>query len=169
MRRSTVGRGHYTQYYLWKIAPPPIFSHDNCPPVASQNSLSVLSQLKCQLCSNLLTQPLELPCSALVCTKCIVEWVAATGAEKCPCCSDDDPLLSSRIRPASNQILLLFADISGALCQLQQRCEADAYEAHKCTPSLTPDEERDAVVLSEEGNLNQYRKGYHTSCNRRNS
>ncbi|KAL5505860.1 hypothetical protein EMCRGX_G007397 [Ephydatia muelleri] len=47
--------------YLWKIAPPPIFSHNHCPPVASQNSSSVLSQLKCQLCSNLLTQPLELP------------------------------------------------------------------------------------------------------------
>ena len=117
VRRPTVSRGHQPRVtpnifidYLWKIDPPPIFSHDHCPPVASQNSSSVLSQLKCQLCSNLLTQPLELPCSALVCTKCIVEWVAATGAENCPCYSDDGPLLSSRIRPAKPDILLL-ADI----------------------------------------------------------
>eukprot|EP00731_Ephydatia_muelleri_P011462 Em0006g356a len=133
--------------YLWKIAPPPIFSHDHCPPVASQNSSSVLSQLKCQLCSNLLTQPLELPCSALVCTKCIVEWVAATGAENCPCCLDDGPLLSSRIRPASNLILLLLADILVHCVSCSRDVKADAYEAHKCTPSLTPNEEWEAVVL----------------------
>ena len=36
--------------------------------------------------------------------------------------------------------------------------------AHKCTPSLTPDEEREAVVLLKKAcNLNQYRTGYHTS------
>ena len=154
MRRSTVGRGRQPKVtpnifidYLWKIAPPPIFSHDHCPPVASQNSSSVLSQLKCQLCSNLLTQPLELPCSALVCTKCIVEWVAATGAENCPCCSDDGPLLSSRIRPASNLILLLLADILVHCVSCSRDVKADAYEAHKCTPSLTPNEEREALVL----------------------
>eukprot|EP00731_Ephydatia_muelleri_P014464 Em0008g184a len=110
------------------------------------NSSSVLSQLKCQLCSNLLTQPLELPCSALVCTKCIAEWVAATGAENCPC-SDDGPLLSSRIRPASNLILLLLADILAHCISCSRDVKADAYEAHKCTPSLTPNEEREAVVL----------------------
>ncbi|KAL5489078.1 hypothetical protein EMCRGX_G018128 [Ephydatia muelleri] len=154
VRRSTVGRGRQPRVtpnifidYLWKIAPPPIFSHDHCPPVASQNSSSVLSQLKCQLCSNLLTQPLELPCSALVCTKCIVEWVAATGAENCPCCLDDGPLLSSRIRPASNLILLLLADILVHCVSCSRDVKADAYEAHKCTPSLTPNEEREAVVL----------------------
>ena len=110
----------------------PIFSYiifgrlpfNHCPPVASQNSSSVLSQLKCQLCSNLLTQPLELPCSALVCTKCIVEWVAATGAENCSCYSDDDPLLSSWIRPASDTSVV--SRYSGALCQPQQRCEGSA-------------------------------------------
>ncbi|KAL5502641.1 hypothetical protein EMCRGX_G009446 [Ephydatia muelleri] len=112
-------------------------------------SSSVLSQLKCQLCSNLLTQPLELPCSALVCTKCIVEWVAATGAENCPCCSDDGPLLSSRIRPASNLILLLLADILVHCVSCSRDVKADAYEAHKCTTSLTPIEEREAVVQSQ--------------------
>ncbi|KAL5502431.1 hypothetical protein EMCRGX_G009202 [Ephydatia muelleri] len=91
--------------------------------------------------------PLELPCSALVCTKCIVEWVAAIGAENCSCCSDDDPLLSSRIRPASNLILLLLADILVHCVSCSRDVKADAYEAHKCTPSLTPVEEREAVVL----------------------
>ena len=72
---------------------------------ASRNSSSILNQLKFQLCSCLLTQPLDLPCSALVCTKCIVEWVAATGADNCPCCSDDGSLLSSQIRSAPLQAI----------------------------------------------------------------
>ena len=138
VRRSTVGRGHQPRVtpnifidYLWKIAPPPIFSHDHCPPVASQNSSSVLSQLKC---SNLLTQQLKLPCSALVCTK--IEWVAATGAEKCLCYLDDGPLLSSRIRPAKPEILLL-ADILVHCVSCSRDVKPDAYEAHKCTPPTT--------------------------------
>ena len=42
-------------------------------------------------------------CSSLVCTKCLTECIAASGAVSCPCCSDDDP---SHVRPASNAILL---------------------------------------------------------------
>ena len=42
-------------------------------------------------------------CSSLVCTKCLTEYIAASGAVSCPCCSDDDP---SHVRPASNAILL---------------------------------------------------------------
>ncbi|KAL5514998.1 hypothetical protein EMCRGX_G000104 [Ephydatia muelleri] len=73
--------------------------------------------------------------------------MAATGAENCPCCSDDGPLLSSRIRPASNLILLLLADILVHCVSCSRDVTADTYEVHKCTPSLTPDEEREAVVL----------------------
>ena len=42
-------------------------------------------------------------CSSLVCTKCLTEYIAASGAVSCPCGSDDDP---SHVRPASNAILL---------------------------------------------------------------
>ena len=133
VRRSTVGRGRQPRatpniFIDYEDCPSSNFSHDHCQPVASHNSSSVLSQLKCQLCSNLLTQPLELPCSALVCTKCIVEWVAATGAENCSCCSDDNPLLSSRIRPASNLILLLLADILVHCVSCSRDVKADAHE-----------------------------------------
>ncbi|KAL5478013.1 hypothetical protein EMCRGX_G024888 [Ephydatia muelleri] len=64
------------------------------------NNLSILKKLKCALCSNVLSQPLELKCSVLVCTKCLTECIAASGAVSCPCCPDDD------VRPASNAILL---------------------------------------------------------------
>ncbi|KAL5489429.1 hypothetical protein EMCRGX_G018520 [Ephydatia muelleri] len=44
-------------------------------------------------------------------------------------------------------ILLLLADILVHCVSCSRDVKADAYEAHKCTPSLTPNEEREAVVL----------------------
>ena len=89
--------------HLQKIASPPALLHEPSPTLASVNNLSILKKLKCALCSNVLSQPLELTCSALVCTKCLTECIAASGAVSCPCCSDDDP---SHVRPASNGIPL---------------------------------------------------------------
>ena len=70
---------------------------------ASPPALLFLEKLKCALCSNILSHPLELTCSALVCTKCLTECIAASGAVSCPCCSDND---LSHVRPATNAILL---------------------------------------------------------------
>ena len=81
--------------HLWKIAPPPIVLHEPCPLTAAKNSMPILKELKCVLCSNILSQPLELACSSLVCTKCIVDMIAASGSLNCPFCSDDGPLKGS--------------------------------------------------------------------------
>ena len=91
--------------HLLKIAPPPVFSHD--PPLASQNNVN---ELKCVVCSNILSWPLELPCHKLVCTRCVVEQVAASTTV-CPCCSADGSLVPREIRPASNVTLLLLKDV----------------------------------------------------------
>ena len=45
--------------HLQKIASPPALLHDS-PTLASANNLSILKKLKCALCSNVLSQPLEL-------------------------------------------------------------------------------------------------------------
>ena len=94
--------------HLQKIASPPAFLHEPSPPLASVNNLSILEELKCAICANVLSQPLELMCSALVCTTCLTESIAASGAVSCPCCSNDGPLLPTHDRPASNAILLRY-------------------------------------------------------------
>ena len=60
----------------------------------------MLKELKCAVCSNILTQTLELQCGALVCAKCLQKWMAASSVVNCPCCSEGGPLVSSHVRPA---------------------------------------------------------------------
>ena len=129
MRRSTVGRGRQAGFtldlliaHLEKIAPP-VLLREPSPPVGSMNDQLMLKELKWALCSNILSQPLELQCGALVWAKCLQEWIAATGAVNCPCCSEDGPLVSSHVRRAPGVILLLsevlvHLDSSNWCCEL---------------------------------------------------
>ena len=117
-RKLTVGRGrqpgltpNMVVAHLWKIALPPVFSWEPYPPLSSQNNTTVLDELKCVVCANVLSQPLEIPCGKLACTSsCIVERVTAS-ATVCPCCLLDAGLVPTEIRPASNLIQLLLKDV----------------------------------------------------------
>ncbi|KAL5481525.1 hypothetical protein EMCRGX_G021706 [Ephydatia muelleri] len=132
--------------HLWKIAPPPIFSSEPYPPLASQNSATVLKELKCMVCSNILKQPLELPCRQLACTSCAVERVAAS-TPVCPCCSEDSSLVPTEIRPAPNAVLLLLKDVLVQCVGCHRDMKAGCYDGHECTPYLTAGEEREAAAL----------------------
>ena len=127
--------------HLLKIAPPPIFSCEPNPQLASQNSVSVLNKLKCVVCSNILTQRLELPCRKLACTRCVVERVASSSPV-CPCCSDSTLVLTG-IRPAPNAIVILLVQCVGC----HRDVEAGCYEGQECIPSLTEDEREAAALL----------------------
>ena len=152
-RRRTVGRGRQAGLtpnmliaHLLKIAPPPIFSREPYPQLASQNSVSVLNELKCVVCSNILTRPLELPCRKLACTKCVVQRVAASSPV-CPCCSEDGTLVPTGIRPAPNAVVILLKDLLVQCVGCHRDVKAGCYEGHECTPSLTAEEEREAAAL----------------------
>ena len=150
-RKLTVGRGrqpgltpNMVAAHLWKIAPPPVFSWE--PPLSSQNNMTVLDELKCVACANVLSQPLELPCGKLACTSCIVEQVTAS-ATVCPCCLLDGGLVPTKIRPASNLIQLLLKDVLVQCVECHRDVKAGYYEEHECTQSLTAGEEREAAGL----------------------
>ena len=131
--------------HLWTIAPPPVFSREPYPSLSSQNNTTVL-ELKCVVCANVLSQPLELPCGKLACTRCIVERVTAS-ATVCPCCLLDGGLVPNEIRPASNLIQLLLKDVLVQCVVCHRDVKAGYYEEHECTQSLTAGEEREAAGL----------------------
>ena len=129
-----------------KSAPPPVISSEHSyprPPLAKDN-LSVLDQLECPVCLDILTQPMELPCKAMACAQCIIHWVATTGSVHCPCCYSCEPM---HIKPASNLVLSMLKDalVHCTMCTRDMR--AALYEHHECTPSLTHEEQRSAAKL----------------------
>ena len=82
---------------------------------------------------------LDLPCSKLACTRCGVEWVAASSTA-CSCCSaEDSSLIITEIRPpAPNDIVILLKDVLVLQCVGCHRdVKAGCYEGHECTPFLT--------------------------------
>ena len=50
------------------------------PPVAHDNLL------ECPICLEILSQPIELPCSFLACAEYVIEWLKVSGTVLCPCC-----------------------------------------------------------------------------------
>ena len=82
-------------------------------------------------------------CGALVCTKCLWEWIAACGAVNCPCCSEGGPLVSSHVRPAPGVILLLLSDVLVHYTDCSRDVKAGDYEGHECVPT----EEKQAAGL----------------------
>ena len=129
-----------------KSAPPPVISSEHSyprPPLAKDN-LSVLDQLECPVCLDILTQPMELPCKAMACAQCIIHWVATTGSVHCPCCYSCEPM---HIKPASNLVLLMLKDVLVHCTICTRDMRAAMYEHHECTPSLTHEEQQSAAKL----------------------
>ena len=129
-RKHTVGRGHQPGLtpnkltaHLLEIATPPVFSHESYPPLASQNNVTVLNELKCVaiVCSNILLWPLELPCRKLVCTRCVMEQVAASTTV-CSCYSKDGSLVPREIGPIKCHINVA-EGYTGTVYGMPQRCE----------------------------------------------
>ncbi|KAL5497605.1 hypothetical protein EMCRGX_G014112 [Ephydatia muelleri] len=55
------------------IAPSQVSSQLEQPPLSANQALSVMDQLLCHICTKDLIQPLQLDCSAVVCSGCLSE------------------------------------------------------------------------------------------------
>ena len=66
----------------------------------TQKYSPVTDLLKCQMCKQMLVQPLTLHCNAVVCTKCITDYIATSASTQCPCCEDSAMnVLPSSVQP----------------------------------------------------------------------
>ena len=133
------------------IAPPPINLPEHAfprPPLSKDNlSVSVLNQLECPLCVDILAQPSQLPCSTLACAQCIIQWVVTTASVHCPCCFLQQPIVLPLLQPASHLVLPLLKDVVVHCVSCSRDMRAGAYEEHECVLTLTASEERAAAGL----------------------
>ena len=120
---------------------PPIESLLDDHLLASSNNPAILEQLQCPIhvCLRILHQPLELPCTALVCTACMVEWfkVFNCSGVKCPCCFMDTPLTAPQLTAAP----LIDPDTADGQALQCQTCRKDIkaceYGPHQCNGEPT--------------------------------
>ncbi|KAL5479256.1 hypothetical protein EMCRGX_G022753 [Ephydatia muelleri] len=126
--------------YIQGVAPATV-TDPGCPkpPLATDN-LSCLSKLECPLCCEILSQPIELPCSVLACAECIIAWLKISGTVLCPCCYSDIPMAPASLRPASDLIISLLHDILVHCTSCGRDMRAGAYVGHQCTKSPTRSE-----------------------------
>ena len=125
--------------YIDAISPLPLNALGDGDPtdhffVADDN---ILQHLKCPLCLEVVKQPLELPCKALVCTKCIRQWIVMSADVQCPCCCDTAPLL---LNPAPTLVLKILGDLLIHCAACSRDIKARSFDDHQCTPSPTEEE-----------------------------
>ena len=103
------------------------------------NNSAILDRLQCL---ELLYQPLELPCRALVCTTYMVRWFEAFSCSngKCPCCFMGAPLLPSPLKPAPPIVMVLLQDIHVECSSCKKNIRISDHNIHDCNAKPTKDE-----------------------------
>ena len=86
---------------------------------------------------SVLNQPLELPCKALVCAKCIKQWIVVSVDVQCPCCYDTAPL---HLNPAPTLVLNILGDVLIHCAVCSRDIKVRSFDDHQCTPSPTEEE-----------------------------
>ena len=104
------------------------------------NNSAILDQLQCLICLELLCQPLELPCRALVCTTCMVRWFEVFSCSNVKCPFVDAPLLPSALKPAPPIIMVLLQDIHVECSSCKKNIRIGDYNIHDCDAKPTKDE-----------------------------
>ena len=106
------------------------------PPVTPDN-LSCLSKLECPICLEILSRPIELPCSVLACAECAIEWLKVSGTVLRPCCHSAVPMA---LWPASDFMQLLLNDVLVHCPSCGRDMRTSAFAGHECTSSPTRSE-----------------------------
>lgn len=99
---------------------PPSFSPPSSTSQPQYDSASAQScgvDIFCSICTEVLSQPLQLACHRMVCAKCLIQTINISGRLACPCCYDH-PLNSSYFEPPN-------AVTMAVLGSLHVRCNRD--------------------------------------------
>ena len=116
-----------------KIAPPRLYSlyHQT---LSNMNNPAIIEQLQCPICLNILCQPLELSCRALVCTYCLVHWFMLFNCSevKCPCCFMHSPIQPQQLKPAPPLVQTLLKDTMVKCERCKRDFKAGDFDTHEC-------------------------------------
>ena len=133
-RPSSKNSPHKIISEIRKIAPPRLYSlyHQT---LSNMHNPAIIEQLQCPICLNILCQPLELSCRALVCTYCLVHCFLLFNCSevKCPCCFMQSPIQPQLLKPAPPLVQTLLKDIMVKCERCKRDVKAGDYDTHECS------------------------------------
>ena len=135
--------------HIRSIAPPLSVSSLH---VHKTQTVSAIEHLKCPVCLEILSQPVEMPCRALVCASCVISWLITSACSKCPCCFSDTPLDPASINPAPSLILKLLGEVLVCCPVCNTSVNVGVLDMHQCTPqvqSVSKDLQVTSTVIQE--------------------
>ena len=104
------------------------------PQPSETQTLSAIDHLKCPVCLEILSQPVQLPCQSLVCASCVTGWLTVSASSQCPCCFSDTALDPGSINPAPSLILQLLGDVLVDCPTCKVCVKSRSFGEHQCTP-----------------------------------
>ena len=118
--------------YIKSIAPTTMIT----PPmhISDTQTLSAIDHLRCPVCLEVFSQPVELPCRAVVCAARIISWLTLSASSQCPCCYSETPLDPAHINPAPSLILELLGDMLVSCSTCKADVKAGSLCRHQCCP-----------------------------------
>ena len=134
--RKDKGGGRYpgetarlVKQHILSVAPQLFLPVEDCEP--RYQSMPLISQLSCSICSLVLNQPVELACGSTVCAGCCLQWIKSTKLPgiPCPCCCDDE-LNSSTVKPPAPLLISLLSDLLLTCYKCGKPVKAGKYTKH---------------------------------------
>ncbi len=105
------------------------------------NSPLTRKDIECPLCTNVLCQPLQMDCGAIVCSGCCHQWVEVASQPSCPCCYSGHPFTPASIRPAPTLIMTVLDSLMITCSKCNNSLQAGQHIRHLesgCKDLLTP-------------------------------
>lgn len=101
-------------------------------PLAAVQPISVLDNLKCSLCCDILHRPIQLPCQTVVCADCLAQYLVKNGCLQCPCKGCCTTLTAEGVKSAPSIYMNLLDDVALHCSSCNVDIRAGLYQSHKC-------------------------------------
>ena len=97
--------------------------------------MSVLDNLKCSLCCDILHRPIQLPCQTVVCADGLAHYLVKNGCLQCPCKGCCTKLTAESLKSAPSIYVNLLEDVVLHCPSCNVDIRAGLYQSHKCNSS----------------------------------
>lgn len=105
--------------------------------------------IECPICCNVLCQPIQLDCGAIVCSSCCHQWVETATQPSCPCCHKGHPFSPASIRPAPDMVMSVLESLIITCSKCNSKLQSGQHRRHLesgCKDCVLPSESEEKIA-----------------------